>query len=150
MTIQETIAEVRRLDKAATPGPWKIDEGAFHIYGSHGAIDTTRLPDGSTGVRIIDIRGWGSLSKLGEAEAERIQRANGALVTTFRTAAPALADAVERRDEVIAKLVERFTLALSIMSANVKGSKEYCEAMTKSEMESAGLAFVNGKWRIEG
>lgn len=101
--IDKILEEVERLDATATPGPWKGDEGAYHVYGSHGAIDSMRLPDGSTGVRIIDIRGWGSLSKLGDKEAERIQRANGALVTTFRTAAPALAKEVRR---LRAKLVE--------------------------------------------
>lgn len=92
----KTIADVLRLDAEATPGPWKGDEHAFQIYGSHGAIDTVKMPDGFTGVRIFDIRGWGSLSKLGDKEAERIQRANGDLVTNFRTAAPKMARALER------------------------------------------------------
>ena len=86
------IARVLAHDEKATKGPWKGDGHAYNIYGSHGrGIDTVELPDGFTGVRIIDIRGWGSLSKLGDKEAERIQHANSDLVTTYRTDAPKLA-----------------------------------------------------------
>lgn len=148
-TTDKLVAEVRRLDAEATKWPWR-DEGDAHIvYGSHSPeVDSVRLRDGSTGFRLLDIRGWGTLStKLGPVEAERIQRANCALVTKYRTAAPALADAVERRDEVIARLAEALRLATIENTVDPKSESAATEARWMLEGDF-GLELVDGKWRI--
>lgn len=87
------IAETLRLDGEATQGPWMHDDEAHYIVGDHGPqVANLDLGKGRSGTRIIDIRGWGVLvNAFGPKEAERIQRANAAIVCHSRTSAPRLA-----------------------------------------------------------
>lgn len=91
--VEKLIAETLRLDGEATRGPWMHDDEAYHIVGDHGPdVANLDLGKGRIGTRIIDVRGWGVLvNAFGEKEAERIQRANAAIVCHSRTAAPRLA-----------------------------------------------------------
>lgn len=70
--IAETIARVRELDEAATPGPWdsEYDGNGYHITSTVG------------GVFVGDHYEW--------------YREDAALISTYRTAAPLLAAECER------------------------------------------------------
>lgn len=98
------IAETLRLDGEATQGPWMHDDEAHYIVGDHGPqVANLDLGKGRSGTRIIDIRGWGVLvNAFGPKEAERIQRANAAIVCHSRTSAPRLARIAKMQSEAMA------------------------------------------------
>lgn len=57
-----------------TPGPWQHDGNGDFVSVS---MDASKM--------ICDIRGWGWLQKLGEAQAIEIQKANGELIALAPT-----------------------------------------------------------------
>ena len=107
MTANDIINETLRLDAEATKGPWMHDDEAHYIVGDHGP-DVADLDIGGnrSGTRIIDVRGWARLyNAFGAKEAERIQRANAAIVCHSRTAAPLLARMLRLHRELAAWIV---------------------------------------------
>ena len=87
------IAELERLEKAATPGPWKwsyqflsLDAGKEKIiWPSNAQFDPENARES-----------LGACGKQAEPDAE----ANAALIAALRNAAPALIAALRERDEL--------------------------------------------------
>lgn len=79
MTIDEMIAEVQRLDRIATPGPWETD-----------------------GTEVFDLPGETYLLEAKETNKKWLPDTE--LIATYRTAAPALAAEVERLRGFIAAI----------------------------------------------
>lgn len=87
MTITpETIAELRRLEKVATKGPWEaVERGAYGDF------------DGNSRVIIADDMRVGVIQTNGEPDCE----ANADLTVAARNALPGLLDEVERLQKMI-------------------------------------------------
>lgn len=117
-TTNDLIAEVRRLDAAATKD--------WHL---------TRFEE------VQDAAG-----QMVQADA-RQNGNNTELIIAFRTAAPALADAVEARDRVIHQLDETLRMATIENTVDPKSESAATEARWMLEGDF-GLELVGGKWRI--
>lgn len=113
---KELIDRIRKIDEEASPKPWTIDSQAYMIFSKYGnSVDAF-----TEGTRIMDIRGWGSLSKaFGDTKAESIQRANGAAVTKFRADAPLLADIAEMAVEELTNLKKAFDVVSPMLANHV-------------------------------
>lgn len=126
---QETIAEVRRLDKAATARPW-----AYHAGDNFISSDRCTMLE------------WQPRSTMTGMEE---RNANGNLIAEYRAAAPALADAVERRDEVIHQLMAYIAARHQSTAIEIKVSAEAAAEFARQHASGCGLVLSNGKWRIE-
>ena len=90
MTLAEIIAEVRRLDREATPGPWELDPMAEFVLADGGQMN------------VLEVRGWGYLKRtLDNTNADAVQRANGELAAFARTALPRLLAVAEAAMEMV-------------------------------------------------
>lgn len=82
----ETLAELRRLHAAATPGPWGVDDGiVVDDRGNAHKVDPATIP--AVGIEVDHVSGF-----------------DASLIVAARNALPALLDAAEERDRL---LVER-------------------------------------------
>lgn len=131
MTTQETIAEVRRLDAAATKGDLvAVRRVSAIMLGESGharqyrteCIVSPLMEKRGLDAKIIDA--------VPEGQPLPPPGPDSMLLAFCRTAAPALADAIEARDRVIHALTE------AVHNAG-------------DDPGSYGLTFVDGKWRIE-
>ena len=138
MTTELTPAELdelRALCDAATKGPWERDDIDVSTYvyarcvgGCQMRVD--RFP-------VLQIRGWGHLSYLGEQKAIEIQNANRDFATSARTAMPRLIDEVRRLNE----------WADSFSDAQLK-ERATCEALiTERDDDNAKLRAALEMWR---
>ena len=135
MTLQHWIDDLRRLEKAATPGDWLVDrderrDGAHQVIAPY-----SRSPDG-TGTICFMAHGW----------SEDADDANPALIAAARNALPLLLDVAEADVELreaekaialpVAALDDAHWAAVDRVAAATARRNAALEALTAAVKES--------------
>lgn len=126
MTITpETIAELRRLEKVATKGPWEaVERGAYGDF------------DGNSRVIIADDMRVGVIQTNGEPDCE----ANADLTVAARNALPALLDEVERLQKMI---THETNMVMREQKANADLRRQLAEKEAEIERLLIGWVQIN-------
>lgn len=103
--IPALVERVRELDKAATKGPWF-------------SVNVAGNPVLCTGENYTDCAVLGGLND-GDCDEQQAKR-NGELAALYRTAAPVLADEVERLSDEVDTLNRALEMAVNTMQEAVK------------------------------